>query len=74
MSIIEFVSKIIYPILALYYKSIEIGEIMCLVPLTVLSRIFFSHYILKITLYKHHIISLLIYIFNRIFLQDYIGF
>ena len=67
VSIIEFVSKIIYPILALYFKSIEIGEIMCLVPLTVLSRIFFSHYILKITLYKHHIISLIIFLIGYFF-------
>ena len=67
VSIIEFVSKIIYPILALYFKSIEIGEIMCLVPLTVLSRIFFSHYILKDILYKHHILSLIIFLIGYFF-------
>ena len=67
VSIIEFVSRVIYPILALYFKIFEIGEMISLPPLTVLSRIFFSHYILKIILYKHHIISLIIFVIGLFF-------
>jgi len=67
VSIIEFACRIINPIFVLYFKSLEVGEIMCLVPIITLSRIFFSHYILKIILYKHKTISLLIYLIGYFF-------
>jgi len=67
VSTIEFACKIIHPIFTLYFKSLEIGEIMYLISITDLSRIFFSHYVLKIILYKHHMISLLIYLIGYFF-------
>ena len=67
VSIIEFTSSIILPIFALFFKSLEEGEIMCLVSITVLSRIFFSHYILKDILYRHHILSLIIFLIGYFF-------
>ena len=67
VSIIEFACKIINLILVLYFKSLEIEEIICLIPIVTLSRIFFSHYILKIILYKYIMISLLIYLIGYSF-------
>ena len=67
VSIIEFVSNIINPILELYFKILAVGEAMPLASIPVLSRIFFSHYILKIILYKHHIFSLIIYLIGYFF-------
>ena len=61
VSIIEFACRIIRPIFALYYKKLEVGEIMTFIYIIVLSRIFFSYYMLKNTLYKHHIVSLIIF-------------
>ena len=61
VSIIEFACRIIRPIFALYYKKLEVGEIMTFIYIIVLSRFFFSHYMIKNTLYRHHIISLIIF-------------
>ena len=62
ISVLEFINKSINILLIFYYIKIEIGEIMCLFSITILSRIFFSYYILKINLYKHHLISLIIFV------------
>ena len=62
VSILEFICKSINIIVRFYYIQIEIGEIMCLFSITILSRIIFSHYIIKINLYKHHFISLVIFL------------
>ena len=67
MSIIDFASRIIRPIFALYYKHLEIGEVLSLVSITVLSRFIFSHYILKIILYRHHVVSLIIFLIGYFF-------
>jgi len=48
VSIIEFIIRIVDPIFNLFYKSLEIGEIIWLFFSTILSRIFFSHYKLKL--------------------------
>ena len=47
VSIIEFASRVIYPILALYFKIFEKGEMILLPHLAVLSRIFFLIIYLK---------------------------
>jgi len=67
VSIIDFASRIIRPIFALYYKHLEIGEVLSLVSITVLSRFIFSHYILKIILYRHHVVSLIIFLIGYFF-------
>ena len=50
VSIIEFACRIIRSIFALYYKKLEVGEIMTFIYIIVLSRFFFSHYMIKNTL------------------------
>ena len=44
VNIIDITCKSIHPIFALYFKTLEKGEILSLISIIVLSRIFFSLY------------------------------
>ena len=68
VSFIEFFNKSIYSILNLFYNKLKLGEYLWLISIIILSRIYFSHYILKIKLYKFHIVSLIIYLIGFSFM------
>jgi len=68
VSIIEFSFRSINPIFSLFYKRLEIGEFMWLFFVIVLSRIFFSGYLLNIKLKKHHFISLSLFLTGYFFM------
>ena len=62
VSIFEFIFKSTNSILSIYYNKLQYGEYMWLISIIILSRIFFSHYLLKMELYKHHFVSLIIFL------------
>jgi len=55
-------------IYSLYLNKLQDGEIVCLISVTILSRVFFSHYFLKLNLYNHHCISIILFIIGSFFL------
>ena len=62
VSIFEFIYKSTNSILSIFYDKLQYGEYMWLISIVILSRIFFSHYLLKMELYKHHFVSLIIFL------------
>ena len=68
VSILEFIYKGTNTILSLYYTKLKYVEYMWLISIIILSRIFFSHYLLKMNLYKHHFISLIIFLIGYLFM------
>ena len=60
ISILEFIARStdFFYLLILGYDKIRDGEITWLISLDILSRILFSHFILKQSIYKHHILSI----------------
>ena len=66
VSIIEFIIRSANPVLNLIYIRLDIGEFIWLFFFTILSRIFFSYYLLKINLYRHHFFSLIIFLIGNL--------
>ena len=68
VSAIDFFNDIATIICNFYFNILKDGEIIWLIFVTILSRIFFSHYLLKINLYKHHYVSIISFLIGSFFL------
>ena len=62
VSVIYFINASATTIYSLYLNKLKDGEVVWLISVTISSRIFFSHYLHKINLYKHHYASLVFFI------------
>ena len=68
VSFIEFIIGSSNTIYILYFDRLKEGEIVWLISVSTVSRIFFSHYLLKINLYKHHYVSIISFLIGSFFL------
>ena len=68
VSVIYFINASATTIYSLYLNKLKDGEVVWLISVTISSRIFFSHYLLKINLYKHHYVSIISFLIGSLFL------
>ena len=71
ISILEFVSRFIDLIFFTIFeiKKVRNGEIAWLISFDFLSRVIFSHFILKLKIHRHHCLTIIITIFSLIFMS-----